>query len=70
MKFYANLKRWWFFLNLNLDFFLDFIIFSNSNFTFYDLRLLSEKFTFSINFIVKPFTIYEFYEKLRLIKYI
>ena len=49
-----------------LNFF--FLFFSNSNFTIYDLRFLSEKFTFFINIIVIYFTIYEFYIKLRLFK--
>ena len=60
------------FFNFNLSSFLVFFFkkffFSNWNFTFYDLRLLSEKFTFFINYIVILFTIYEFYKKLRLFK--
>ena len=70
-EFFFNLKviffRIFFFKILLLTFFF-FFFFSDSNPTLYDLRLLSEKFTFSNDFTVTSFTIYEFYEKLRLFK--
>ena len=58
-----------FFLYLFFRFFFSFnFFFSNSNFTFHDLRLLGEKITVSIDFIVISFTFYEFYKELRLFK--